>query len=325
MNLITIQTDSEAESLYRASRNSDPLPDIQSALLNSADIINYINEVGMIFPFETDKETVKAASIALKVGGEIIHFDNNGKPIKTILDERNQVYILQKNTIAYVSLQSKLRLPHYIAARFNLQITYVHRGLLLGTGPLVDPGFNGKILIPLHNLTNNDYEVKYGDTIIWMEFTKLSMSDDFKLNIGDEIKEKFFPFKKESIDLPAMKYLAKASPHQPIVSSVAKVIKDAEDLNTKAETAINRMNYLGVISIATLCIGLGTFLYNSFIMHNQNVNDFQKISTKIDSLNAEIDFYQLKQKNLLDSITTKKSKVLGNSKFTNSKKKRRRR
>jgi hypothetical protein len=45
-------------------------------------------------------------------------------------------------------------------------------GPLLGTGPLVDPGFRGKLLIPMHNLTASDYELATKEALIWIEFTK---------------------------------------------------------------------------------------------------------------------------------------------------------
>ena len=74
-------------------------------------------------------------------------------------------------------MKEKFHLPEYIAARFNLHIRHVHKGILLGTGPLIDPGFSGKLLIPLHNLTDNDYKSKGGEGIIWVEFTKLSIHE----------------------------------------------------------------------------------------------------------------------------------------------------
>ena len=85
-----------------------------------------------------------------------------------------QEITLTRNSISYLWIEERLRLPEYIAARFNLRISEVHKGILLGTGPLVDPGFGGRILIPLHNLTDNDYSLKGGQGIIWVEFTKVS-------------------------------------------------------------------------------------------------------------------------------------------------------
>ncbi|TRL36303.1 hypothetical protein FM996_05085 [Methylosinus sporium] len=76
------------------------------------------------------------------------------------------------NSIIFVETDLEFRLPDYIAIRFNLQIRHVHRGLLLGTGPLVDPGYWGKLCIPLHNLTNQDYLIPLEEGLIWVEFTK---------------------------------------------------------------------------------------------------------------------------------------------------------
>jgi hypothetical protein len=52
-------------------------------------------------------------------------------------------YELPANSIRHMQIEPRIRLPDYIAIRFNLRIKHVHRGLLLGTGPLVDPSFGG--------------------------------------------------------------------------------------------------------------------------------------------------------------------------------------
>ena len=66
-----------------------------------------------------------------------------------------------------------------------MKIDNVYRGLLLGTGPLIDPGFDGILSFPLHNLTSNDYTFIGGERIIWMEFTKLSENQLW--NQGNEL------------------------------------------------------------------------------------------------------------------------------------------
>ena len=60
-----------------------------------------------------------------------------------------------------------------------MKISHIYKGLLLGTGPLVDPGFVGRLSIPLHNLTANNYKFKFGQGMIQLEFTKLSMAEEF--------------------------------------------------------------------------------------------------------------------------------------------------
>jgi len=65
--------------------------------------------------------------------------------------------------------------------RFNLRVRNAYKGLLLGTGPVIDPGYTGKIFIPLHNFTSNEYCIKTNAALIDVEFTKLSFNNAWKL------------------------------------------------------------------------------------------------------------------------------------------------
>ena len=137
----------------------DPCKDIQPALLNSADIKRYVDEGCLIENENFDPERrLKTASYEMRLLGELYYWDSrdNGKleqHCEEVCDGKR--IILPRNSITYLWTKEKLLLPEYIAARFNLHIRYVHKGILLGTGPLVDPGFFGNLLIPLHNLTDN--------------------------------------------------------------------------------------------------------------------------------------------------------------------------
>jgi deoxycytidine triphosphate deaminase len=234
--------DNEAQQKFDKYREIDPYPGIAPALLNSADIYDYVASTGMIFPFDPNPKNLKPASYEVAILGEFVYWDEEGKPQSGVL-QNNDPFTLKKNSIAFVTLQPNFRLPDYIAIRFNLRITNVYKGLLLGTGPLVDPGFVGKLSIPLHNLTNNDYEFKGGDGLIWMEFTKLSpipkWIQDVKENSGIPREGKFEPFRKPSMNVHG--YLHKAADYSPIRSSIPEVIltakQSAEEAQKSAEEA----------------------------------------------------------------------------------------
>lgn len=173
-------TDKEAKDRYE-NNTKDPYPLISTALLNSADIKAYVKKTGMIFPFH--EEDLQSASYKVRIGGKVVYYKYPDGPDKVTNEPKREEcdlgkpgteFALLPNSIAFVTLEPYFRIPQYIALRFNLKIKHVYKGLLLGTGPLVDPGFKGKLSIPLHNLTNNTYHFKHGDTLITMEFTKLS-------------------------------------------------------------------------------------------------------------------------------------------------------
>ena len=151
--------------------------DIAPALLNSFDIKKYIDIGCLVDKATFESDSLKPASYEMRFLGTlydwVITDEGQLKPRSREIVE-NKPNILCRNSITYLWMREQLLLPEYIAARFNLHIRHVHKGLLLGTGPLVDSGFSGSLLIPLHNLTNNDYVIDGGDGIIWVEFTKLS-------------------------------------------------------------------------------------------------------------------------------------------------------
>jgi deoxycytidine triphosphate deaminase len=216
MQNILASSDEEAQERFQRYKGLDPFPNIKPALLNSADIFDYVVKTSMIYPFDSEK--LKSASYEVSLLGKVIFWDGEGK--KRPFDiQRGETFTLEKNSIAFVTPEPTFRLPDYIALRFNLKITHVHRGILLGTGPLIDPGYEGKLFIPLHNLTKNDYKFRGGEDLIWVEFTKISENNKRWTNYSkDEDKDRIGKY----VDFPIRKK------YQEPESSIAKALKDQD-------------------------------------------------------------------------------------------------
>lgn len=143
----------------------DPRPDLQGML--TAEAIAMYNDAigGMIRPF--DHQLLKPASYELTLGPRCMV---EGK--EKLLTARRSHLVIPKNSIVFVSMEQVLCLPHYIVGRFDLAIDFIYRGLLLGTGPQVDPGFQGGLGCPLHNISNEDIVMKVGDPFAKIDFVK---------------------------------------------------------------------------------------------------------------------------------------------------------
>jgi hypothetical protein len=256
------ESDAEAESRFARWRSTDPFPEVASALLNSADLLDYVATVGILYPFdgvaEKPDDWLKPASCAVPCSGEYIRWPFDPKRLKSAKDpetgtlEPDDWLLLPANTITFLQLGTTFRIPNYLAARFNLTIREIHRGLLVGTGPLVDPGFDGQLLMPLHNLTANDYRVKCGEPLIWVEFTKLSNNPAWGGG-GPEPREAGlaeFPDRKRKRKTAAA-YLGHANEGRPIASSIPEQVASARSI---AEKAARRVRNLGVAGVATLLI-----------------------------------------------------------------------
>ncbi len=243
------------ERYMRTARNLDPFPDIPSALLNSADIYDYVRATGMIHPFQRCRLS-KPASYEVSIGRRYIYWDSKGKNVDRFLEE-NEEFVLAPNSIGFIAPDEFFRLPNYIAARFNLRITNVHRGLLLGTGPLVDPGFSGQLLVPLHNLTTNEYRFRRGEQFAWFEFTKLSPNtwdpryEEMRRKYS--LRGEFVPFPEEKLDIAQdpRRYLAEAAP-EGVRSSIPEAIADsARSAKLASESADSARTEAAQSSIAS--------------------------------------------------------------------------
>lgn len=237
----------DEEAADRANRyvNHDPFPDLPPALLGAGAIIDYSRITGMIYPFigvnkETnnpDPKLLKPASYEVRPGDSFIYYDLHGYRRTQSIDSfaATRFITLQANSITFCSIDEHIRVPNYIAWRFNLRIKHVHRGLLLGTGPLVDPGYHKKILIPLHNLTDRAYDISLDEGLIWVEFTKTYRKPGGAAPMSGKDVE-LNPDTQKDFN----KFLM-ATGGGPIRSSIPTAVRQAED---KAEIAMQKVDRL---------------------------------------------------------------------------------
>ena len=277
------KSDEEANQRALEFKERDPFPSIPRALLSSAEISDYVRVTGMLHPFCTER--VKSASYEAHLGRRFIIWDQSGKRIEKTI-KRGDPCILPANSIAFVQVEPKFRLPNYIALRFNLRITHVHRGILLGTGPLIDPGFEGDLLIPLHNLTFSDYEIDTNEALIWIEFTKTTF--DFEPEEGEAADPRpFVEFPRDKMNKSPEYYLHKASGGNPIRSSIGGVIQEfrdrAEDARKSAKFARN-VSIIGAVGVAlalgSLIIGGYGVVTSTLGLVSETVENLARIESK---------------------------------------------
>src|SRR5262249_44729546 len=266
----TAFADSPREADRRSARyrgkdkDLDPFPRIPPALLSSEHIKAYVRQTGMIHPFIDDSSRLKSASYEVNAGGRFIYWDEDAKKIDKLIIKA-ATFPMPPTSISFVQKESEVRLPQYIAVRFNLRITHVHRGLLLGTGPLVDPGFHGNLLIPLHNLTSDEYTIRGDEGLIWMEFTKTSHEPPSAPVRNAPQYEFEMTEARKSDQLPEY-YFDRASKNRPIQSSIPLVVADARKLAQSASKAAQRAEWsnrifvgAGLLAIAGTVVALFSF------------------------------------------------------------------
>ncbi len=278
--------------------NASSATPIAPSLLSAEHIENYVLKTGLISPFYLDggdDGRLKKASYEGRIGDHAYQFDDKAEIVSVPFQDDSLV--VPANSIVFVECDLEFRLPQYIAIRFNLQIRHVHRGLLLGTGPLVDPGYWGKLCIPLHNLTDENYSIPLTDGLIWVEFTKTtSDSDHGRIALEKDGKEHWdvLPLLRK-----ASQPFDKNKPRVGIRSSIPSIITDAKSDADKAmkaseeafekadsaEDSARKVKNIATIAAVVVVIGVlalwGTYFFGMLVQYNT-------IRTQISSFRQEI-------------------------------------
>ncbi len=267
--------DSKADGSPSAAIQTDPFPSIPPALLNSADIEDYARTISLITPFNPGR--LKPASYGIGVGASYATVKQRSKLrgggwewLFEQVDDQNGLIPLRPNSIVYVSLDTRIRLPLFIAARFNLAIRHVYRGLLAGTGPLVDPGFDSELYVPLHNLASVEYFLRPREPLIWMEFTKVSPNPIW---VGDDRAEparyglpRGFP-KANAERTSLADYLEQASTI-PIRSSIESALTDVRKAAESAQADVRRLRYIGLVGLIALVAAIAVLVVSMLSLVN---------------------------------------------------------
>lgn len=291
----------EAELRHSYWVERDPFPDIPPALLGSDAVLEYIRVTAMVHPFrgwqpgiggqqgEPDRKLVKPASYEIRPGKAFYYFDEKGDLVKndlTVSDARRMLR-LPRNSITFVSTEETLRLPNYIAARFNLRIKHVHRGILLGTGPLVDPGFNLPILIPLHNLTDQDYFISLDEGLIWVEFTK-TYPAPADIHWGKVAKPGLPRTTKKGFE----EFIDAASNGTAIRSSISEAVVNAREAADESARKIagfeTRINAIGIVGIIALVITVASLLLPTLDLIRTSDDRLQQTRDEIGQMRQEL-------------------------------------
>ncbi|HEY9091898.1 hypothetical protein [Parasphingorhabdus sp.] len=283
---------------YKPSNSQKEQPSeiggIANSLLCAEDIVKVVMETGLIAPFFVGggrNSRIKSAAYEGRIGDKAYIY-NEQNELERIFDREVNDYLkVPRNQIVFVECDLEFRLPQFIALRFNLQIQHVHRGLLLGTGPLIDPGFWGKLCIPLHNLTDEDYFIPKDNGLIWLEFTKTTSSP-----AGIEHPVGRPPLGGGFMD-DIEDFLHKASRQfgvkgVPIRSALPTMFNKSEKAAAKAERSATSMRNIGfvaggaaIIGLIGLIIGIVGLWYSYY---SDMSKQFEIVRPKIESLETEI-------------------------------------
>jgi deoxycytidine triphosphate deaminase len=276
--------------LHEEWKYEDPSPDDRGILLSNQ-IHRLCSVAGLLICEGYDEKNLRPASYTLRIGDDYVDSDGNLHR----LTEEDDSFVFQKNSIIFVSTKEKLELPYYIIGRFNIRVNWVYDGVLLGTGPQVDPGFSGALSCPLYNLTNMDLTIKRGQDFATIDFEKTTTllggrSLDEKKKCIDSAKDK--DLKKDGDETysfyrtPPLRPLQHRKSHR-IISSLFEM---REDLRTWRQLGIGSLVAFFGLTLSLLAFGANLYRQNSDLsrLYTENKNELIKANEQISKLQNDL-------------------------------------
>lgn len=226
-----------------------------------ANEIEMFRQKNLLISEDYEPKNLRPAAYTLRIGPKFV--DSRGR-VGLLDDKRKTYFKMEPNSIVYVSTLEKLDLPYYIAARFNLRVKWVYRGILLGTGPQVEPGFRGYLSCPLYNLTDRPIKIEYRQDFATIDFERTT--DFCKDATAEQIRDGLKTHGEfDAIDWKGERYLTFSQKEYPPL----KLLPDHDVLSSLFELAqeVRTWRNIGIgfaVSFLALTLALLSFGANAY-------------------------------------------------------------
>ena len=234
--------------------------DVPPGMLSSSQIKIYMKAgwlVDIENPEEKEKltEHIKSATYDMRLGNFAVRFEGGNRKNFILDDDIKNTLTFEPNSLTFITTYEKFKLPKDVIARFNLKSSLVHKGLLLGTGPIVDPEFTGRLAVPIHNFSNQRVYIDYKAPIIAVEFTKTLPidNDTYVINKNQDGDPKLYINKAGEIE-----------------SSVYAKLRETKNFINN----VKKISYIGIIALIISIIALGA----------EFLSIYNSLNTRIDNL-----------------------------------------
>lgn len=197
-----------------------------------------------IEPF--DEKQLQPASYDLRVGEQGITTSSK----KKIDIKADGFIVIHPGDFAVVLVHEEIRLGAQYAARFGLRSKYARKGLVATTGLQVDPGYQGKLIVGITNLTPKQITLPYKDDFLSIEFHRLEEPASKPYNGPYQGRKELGPEEIESI------VGSEGMAFSEVLTTLRSLSANVGALTTDVTTLTSEMRYYKWVVPVILAIGM---------------------------------------------------------------------
>jgi deoxycytidine triphosphate deaminase len=160
------------------------------SVLSEWDIINELGRGIFIYPFKGKEHSIRGCCLRLTASEYAYTFniDQQTQQKQTLLlkdRQDNKLIKIPSRKTAIIWTNESVFVSNYLCGAIHSQVKLVSQGIgHLGTR--VNPNYGGVMAIALHNLSDNDIQIKVGDTIAYLRIHRLSSKSSFSSAYRDD-------------------------------------------------------------------------------------------------------------------------------------------
>jgi deoxycytidine triphosphate deaminase len=119
-------------------------------------------------------KSLRLSSYDLTIGDEYYAgWDGHSRSIETERLKPGQSFTIPPHGVCFILSEETISLPPDITAKVSLRMSLVYSGLVLTSQPPFDPGYSGKVIVMVHNLSARPHDLKQGERMATIEFLRV--------------------------------------------------------------------------------------------------------------------------------------------------------
>jgi deoxycytidine triphosphate deaminase len=169
-------------------------------------------------------------------------------PINTnnLTEQERSSLVVKPGELVYVMSEEQVDLPMDIKADLSLKRKISHLGIQVLGGSSIDPGYKGRLVFALHNLSTRPFPLQPGRKLIAAQFYRLTENESPPAN--SRVPEPLYEFPDDLVQLmavyePATTEGLRQSVHElaRTVDELKRQIEDKEEWYTRFQDALEKV------------------------------------------------------------------------------------